>query len=451
MGNIMHIPLINIANWVALTITDGFLLLLLVSSLREREKRAALFSLAAAAVNTGIWFFFIFPPSLSWVSAVNLAVVVLLIGLIVISAIKYFPSLPQRDLSHVRPFDERDAMFSRNMLQFHPHLAEIYYAAHPGAKEIDRKVHEKPELGEPGHSYYDTYYSPFFDAAFGYLARTRGAARGEAAPEKKNIDPAAFSRVIDKMARFYGAVDVGITGLKSYHLYSHAGRHAENWGERIENNHCTAIAIVVAMDTNMIKAAPGLPIILESSRQYVEAAKIAHIIAGYIRSFGYDARAHTDGNYQVLCVPTAVDAGLGVLGRIGLLMHPVHGPCVRLSVVTTELELPQLPPPGKKSTLSTIEHFCGICKKCAHNCPTQSIGKEEEPVSRGFRHWSVNQETCFSYWKNIGTDCGFCIRVCPYTKPDTLVHRLVRFYISRNPVNQRIALLMDDLFYKRKY
>ncbi|NIR11623.1 MAG: hypothetical protein GTN82_39920, partial [Candidatus Aminicenantes bacterium] len=32
----------------------------------------------------------------------------------------------------------------------------------------------------------------------------------------------------------------------------------------------------------------------------------------------------------------------------------------------------------------------------------------------------------------------------------TLVHKLVRFYISRNPINQRIALLMDDFFYKRK-
>jgi hypothetical protein len=40
--------------------------------------------------------------------------------------------------------------------------------------------------------------------------------------------------------------------------------------------------------------------------------------------------------------------------------------------------------------------------------------------------------------------------VCPYTKPDTFVHRLVRFYISRNPFNQRLALFLDDLFYGRR-
>ncbi|MCK4835592.1 MAG: hypothetical protein KAT17_03105, partial [Candidatus Aminicenantes bacterium] len=47
-------------------------------------------------------------------------------------------------------------------------------------------------------------------------------------------------------------------------------------------------------------------------------------------------------------------------------------------------------------------------------------------------------------------DCGFCIRVCPYTKPNTLFHRLIRFYISKNPVNQRIALFFDDLLYGKK-
>jgi len=99
-----------------------------------------------------------------------------------------------------------------------------------------------------------------------------------------------------------------------------------------------------------------------------------------------------------------------------------------------------------------MEKFCLICKKCADNCPTLSISEEdEEPInSRGIKLWSIDQEKCFSYWKTIGTDCGICIRVCPYTKPNTFIHKLVRSYISRNPINQRIALLMDDLFYSRK-
>jgi ferredoxin len=444
--------LIQAVNWIVFAISTALLILLLVSSLLEKEKRAALISFLVVVVNTGLWMVLNLFMHLKLVLTLNLVLLVLAAFFVVVSFIKFFPAASQRDLSAVQPFDERDHMFSRDNLKSHPHLAEKYYAAHPEKKEIDEKIQNKPGMEEPGRVFYDSQYTPIFDAVFYHLKQTRSAAWGEPLTDKKEISKEKLAQVIREIAFYYGAVDVGITSLNPYHLYSHAGRHVENWGEKIQNNHCTAIVIIVAMDVAMIKSAPALPVALESSRQYVEAAKIANIIAAYIRYLGYSARAHTDGNYQLACVPAAVDAGLGTLGRIGLLIHPVYGPCVRISTVTTELDLP--PTTNTKNShkwnLQTIEHFCDICKKCADNCPTQSIGKGEEPFSRGFRHWSINQETCYSYWKTIGTDCGFCIRVCPYTKPNTLMHKLVRFYITRNALNQQIALFFDDLFYGRK-
>ncbi|MCF8113219.1 MAG: 4Fe-4S dicluster domain-containing protein, partial [Desulfotignum sp.] len=187
-------------------------------------------------------------------------------------------------------------------------------------------------------------------------------------------------------------------------------------------------------------------VIQESARKYVEAAKISNIVAGYLRRFGYQARAHNDGNYEVLCVPLAVASGLGELGRMGIFMHKTLGPCVRLAVVTTTLALPDSGPGPD----FYMENFCRICKKCARNCPSGSITTGKEPETRNFAHWSIDQEKCFSYWKTIGSDCGICISVCPYTKPDTLVHRLVRFYIRQNSINQHIALFMDDLLYGRR-
>jgi ferredoxin len=445
--------LISTVNWIVFAISEALLMLFLVSSLLEREKRAAIISLAVVVVNSGLWIALNLFMHFKWVFFLNFALLILLVVFVIVSLIKFFPLANQRDLSAVRPFDERDHMFSRNNLKSHPQLAKKYYAAHPEKKEIDAKIHSKPGFEEPGRVFYDSLYTPVFDAVFYHLKQTRSAARGEPSAEKKKVNKEKLAQVVQETARYYGAVDVGITSLKPYHLYSHAGRHAEDWGKKIKNNHRTAIVIVVAMDVDMIKSAPALPVVLESSRQYVEAAKIANIIAAYIRYLGYAARAHIDGNYQLMCVPAAVDAGLGTLGRIGLLMHPVYGPCVRISAVTTELELPPTSTTKNSHTwnLRTIDHFCDICKKCADNCPTQSICKGEEPSSRGFRHWSINQETCYSYWKTIGTDCGFCIRVCPYTKPNTLMHKLVRFYISRNTLNQRIALFLDDLFYSRKH
>ncbi len=443
--------LISTVNRMAFAISNLLLILLLGSSLFEKEQRAAFIAFLVVVGNSGLWIALNLFNHLKWAFLLNGVLLILLMVFVMVSLIKFFPPASQRDLSAVQRFDERDHMFSRDNLKSHPQLAVQYYAAHPEKKEIDDKIHGKPGIEEPGRVFYDSQYTPVFDAVFCHLAQTRGAAWGNPFAERKEINQEKVAHVIRELAGFYGAVDVGITSLKPYHLYSHAGRHAENWGEKIQNNHCSVIVIVVAMEVKMIKSAPALTVILESSRQYVEAAKIANLIAAYIRSLGYSARAHTDGNYQVMCVPAAVDAGLGSLGRIGLLIHPVYGPCVRISAVTTELDLPSSTNTKNSHSqdLQSIEHFCDICKKCAYNCPTLSIGKGEEPFSRGFRHWSINQETCFSYWKTIGTDCGFCIRVCPYTKPNTMIHQLVRFYVSRNPLNQRIALFLDDLFYGR--
>ncbi len=427
-------------------ISDIFLLVLLVSSIVEREKRASFISFAGLLFNSLLWLIFIRFDHLSPVKEINLVAVIGLFIFAFISLIPFFPPGADRDISQVEKYDERDNMFARNNLQFHPEPAAAYYSAHPEKKEIDKKIRDKPELGEPGSTYYDHYGSPVMDAAFSYLARTRFAASGEISKKKKKITNEEMTRAIRDIARLYGAVDVGFTELRPYHLYSRSGRHKEGWGEVIKNKHRSAVVFVVKMDVDMINEAPSLPAAIEASHQYVEAAKIAHITAEYIRSFGYDARGHTDANYQVLCVPLAVDSGIGVLGRLGIFMHPVYGPCVRLSVVTTDLKLEET----KKKKDHRIEHFCRVCKKCADNCPSKSIPYDEEPSSRGFRHWSIDQEKCFSLWKTFGTDCAVCIRVCPYTKPDTPVHRLVRFYISRNSLNQRIALFFDDLLYGRK-
>jgi len=364
-----------------------------------------------------------------------------------VSFIKYFPGKPgKRDMSNALQYDERNNMFARNNIQHHPKLMETYYAQHPENKTIDQQIHSKPEFGEKEQAYHDAYGAPCYEAAFEYLERSIPLSNGPVAKQTTSIDPVLFSKAIIDISKFYGACDVSFLRLYPYHFYSKKGRHAKNWGQKTDQTHKTAIVIVVPMRVEMIKKGPTSSVLQESAQKYVEAAKISNILAGYIRNFGYPARAHNDANYDTLCVPIAVESGIGELGRMGILMHRVHGPCVRLAIVTTDLELPD-------SVLQNplyMEAFCNICKKCADNCPSGSITHGDEPYSRNFRHWSIQQEKCFSYWKTIGSDCGLCISVCPYTKPDTLFHKFVRFYISRNFLNQKIALFMDDFLYGRQ-
>ena len=436
--------ILSLINWIILTLTSLFFLGLSLSSAREKEYRAAGIALIFFILNGLVWTGLLSAPDRFGV--VNISLVCFIILFALISSLRFFPGRsPERDTSAAEPYDERDTMFARNNLQHHPDLMKTYYALRPENQSIDRQIHKKPEFGDRQQVYHEPYTAPCYAAAFEYLERSIPLSKGDPAQQKIPIDPVQFSRTLMEFATFYGACDVAVSTLLPHHFYSHAGRHASNWGHKTDQSHGTAISIVVPMQVSMMKKSPTSAVIQESARKYVEAAKISNILATYIRQFGYRAKAHNDANYTVLCVPIAIEAGLGELGRMGLLLHRVHGPCVRLATVTTDLELP--PSPIKKPF--HMAEFCKICKKCADNCPSGAIAHGDEPSSRQVQHWSIHQEKCFSYWKTIGSDCGHCISVCPYTKPDTWIHQCVRLYISQNSLNQRIALFMDDLLYGR--
>ena len=436
---------LTVLNLVALFAGSVFFTILGVSSFKETEHRAVRLCMAGFAGNAVFWICLsLSPPSFR---ILNLVILICLAGFSLISLVRFFPGRsPARTLFEIEQYDERDNMFARNNIQHHPELMKTYYEMRPEHKSVDQQIHAKPEFGQKEQIYHDPYTTPCYEAAFEYLERSIPLSNGDVAPEKKEIDPETFCRTITDFAGFYGACDVKYIRLKPHHFYSHKGRHARNWGDKTDQSDQTAIVIAVPMRVEMIKQGPTSCVLQESARKYVEAAKISNILAAYIRRFGYRARAHNDANYDTLCVPAAVESGMGELGRMGLLMHRVHGPCVRLALVTTELSLPD----SAHSAPQYMEEFCKICKKCADNCPSGSITHGDEPVSRNVRHWSIRQEQCFSYWKTAGSDCGLCIAVCPYTKPDTLIHKFVRFYISRNILNQKIALFMDDLMYGRQ-
>jgi reductive dehalogenase len=200
------------------------------------------------------------------------------------------------------------------------------------------------------------------------------------------------------------------------------------------------------MDHRMMQSAPKGSAIMESGQQYLESGRIAVQMAHFIRRLGYEARAHIDGNYEVVCPLVAHDAGLGELGRMGLLMTPKLGPRVRIAVVTTNLPLEI---DEAKNEYSVID-FCTKCKKCADACPSQAISFDDQKDIDGVVRWQINQEACFTYWATIGTDCGRCISVCPYSHPDNFLHTMVRAGLKNSSVFRSVALELDDLLYKRK-
>jgi hypothetical protein len=208
--------------------------------------------------------------------------------------------------------DERDTMFSRYELVPETENFEDYYKRRPGKKALDDRFRRNKGLLQKGTTQYNPFYFASADASFETIAALRGFVEGTVAEEKTPVEAGHISRYIKNWSKKLGAVDCGITKLQDYHIYSTGGR-GERYGRKFIKHHSFAIAFTVEMCHEMIQTAPAGTMVMESGQQYLESGRIALQVAQFIRNLGYEARAHIDGNYEVVCPLVARDAGLAKL------------------------------------------------------------------------------------------------------------------------------------------
>ena len=418
-----------------------FLMYSVIISLYENEKRAAfrLFLLSVLTVFLYIFPYFSELPELYFQLVSGISLITFLVLIIPLNGKQYKTEISDNQI------DERNIMFSRDELIQGTERFEEYYNEHPENLEKDNKFRKNPGLLQKGSSQYNPILFALADASFNTIENLRSMVDGEVAKEKISISAKEITKFIKKHMLFSGAEACGVTELKKHHLYSVRGR-GDAYGKPVKNKHQFAVAIIVEMNKKMTDTAPAAPIVTESSRQYLEAGKTAVQLAAFIRNLGYSARAHIDGNYEVVCPLVAKDAGLGEIGRMGLLMTPNLGPRVRIAVVTTDLELI----PDEPFEESSVIDFCIQCKKCALTCPSQAISFSDREEIGGVMRWQINQEACYTYWSKSGTDCSKCLQVCPYSHPDNLMHNLVRKGIKNASLFRKFALAGDDFLYGKK-
>jgi len=342
----------------------------------------------------------------------------------------------------VNRIDERDTMFSRNELKENSERFEKYYKNNPDKKILDDKFRKRPGLLKQGSTQYNPFHFAAADSSFETIAKLHTMVDEEPLGNPVKVKVDEITEFIKAWSLKLGAQDCGVTELQDYHLYTTGGRK-ERYGKPVLNNHKYAIAFTTEMDKTMIHSAPTGSIVMESGQQYLDSGTVAIQVAKFIRNLGYSARAHIDGNYHVVCPLVARDAGLGEIGRMGLLMTPRLGPRVRISVVTTDLPLLI----NKRKPDYSVTDFCKMCKKCAVVCPSKAISFEDKEEIDGVRRWQINSEACFTLWSTFGTDCGRCVAVCPYSHPNNFFHNFIRFGISNSKSFRWFAVLMDDAIY----
>jgi epoxyqueuosine reductase QueG len=137
----------------------------------------------------------------------------------------------------------------------------------------------------------------------------------------------------------------------------------------------------------------------ENAGNLREIDEKAEMISKGIRRAGFDARiiGSMDGE-GISLRSLAEEAGLGFIGRNGLLITEDFGPEVRLSGILTNVKLPI-----KKEL--TKKNGCGSCLKCQMACPADAIEQKSVEKCRSIVENSVNNR------------CTICIDVCPHSRP----------------------------------
>jgi epoxyqueuosine reductase QueG len=106
----------------------------------------------------------------------------------------------------------------------------------------------------------------------------------------------------------------------------------------------------------------------------------------------------------------ATSAGVGWVGKNGLLINPDHGPRLTLATVLTDAPLAVDRP--------IEESRCGSCTLCIDHCPSKAITGEVWSRHDPFVEL-VKLDACRSHKTGKRQtegkpNCGLCINICPY-------------------------------------
>jgi len=203
------------------------------------------------------------------------------------------------------------------------------------------------------------------------------------------------------------------------------------------------VALAFEEDYHGISNSPGRLASAATGNGYSRMAVTSSQVADFIRGLGY--RALPAGNGVGLSIPIAVDAGLGQLGRMGLLVTPKYGPRVRLAKVITDMPLI----PDSPIDFGVTE-FCEACMLCADDCPSESVTKgprtwegESPSNNPGVLKWHTQGEGCYDF---NGFSCSNCKRVCPFNKPNnSWLHRMIRDMIEGRMVSaDKVMVKLDQ-------
>ena len=354
----------------------------------------------------------------------------------------------------VERFDQRDQPNARLALVPGTPEYEEYYSRHPESKEWDDENRRLRAAALKRHRETDPINQQLVPALF--YARhvlgaqsivegaTQSAIQPGGVPKRVDVDPEEMSRKIKAFGRYLGAAKVRITRLKpEWVLTNFAHPYTpEPYGKPVALDYENIVCMAFSQNRSMISCGTGIAKSVEVGWKYAYGSVVSIIVAHFIRSIGWRARALPPENAPYLVVPTFIDAGIGEQGRTCHVVTKEFGNNFRPGAVATDMPLAL-----DKPVDFGLQDFCDRCLLCADYCPSGAITRGGKEVIRGVRRWPFEGNKCRRYWDRLGGSCAICQAVCPWSHPNNLLHDTVREVAQKFPPLRKWLIHGERLVY----
>lgn len=214
---------------------------------------------------------------------------------------------------------------------------------------------------------------------------------------KKLIDQQTLKE-IEQYAKDLGVSKIGYTKVNPDFIF-----------KGFEILYDNTMIFAMEMERDAIKTNPSDEASREIWRTYSTLGIAVNKIAEFVRSKGFNCHPSPAMGGDVMIVPVAQDAGLGAVGKNGILLTPEFGPSLRLAGVF--LDIDNLPLKSLKDNEHLwIREFCESCNHCVKSCPANAIYEETKILEDGYPAF-IDREKCAPIFSK---GCTKCVSVCPF-------------------------------------
>lgn len=218
--------------------------------------------------------------------------------------------------------------------------------------------------------------------------------------EAKSISKKQFEKLMSIFDNA-GIDHVGYVEISEADVFKHLG---------IPYKH--VIVFTAHQDKKIIQSSPSLKSQFEVMRVYGLTGRTANRITKHLSKEGFGCMPGHSMGGSVGYPQLGYMAGLGYLGRHGLLISPTGGANQRIGVVFTNIDnLGEFF--DNTNEHLWIKDFCAKCGKCIKKCPQNAI-KEKATTDKDGHVTSIFYKKCHL---NFGPKnaCNICVKECPFT------------------------------------